>query len=92
MNAGGQCNYTVEPPVNPQVNTFTVTSILTTAAVRLLISCYSTTCNGGGNKRSQSLLSDMALSQREEMQRSHSSDASKKLGREALPPLFVLPS
>ncbi|KAH8749212.1 hypothetical protein F5883DRAFT_581501 [Diaporthe sp. PMI_573] len=63
--AGGQCNYTVEASVNPQVNTFSITNSLTTLAVGLLVTCFSATCGSGANPRPlRSLLSDSTLAHR----------------------------
>lgn len=87
-NAGGQCNYTVEASANPQVNTFSITSILTTAAVKLLLSCASTQCPSGGGNKARGVLSDRTLEHREAVRAARSSpDFSDVLGRSVLPPL-----
>lgn len=67
--AGGQCNYTVEPPANPQVNTFTITSVLTTAAVKLLLACADTACNNG--LKEKRVLTEEVLARREVIRELH---------------------
>ncbi|KAJ4410676.1 hypothetical protein N0V82_009155 [Gnomoniopsis sp. IMI 355080] len=75
-NAGGQCNYTIEGSANPSAsNTFSVTSILTTAAVKLLLSCADTSCSGATPKP-RGLLSDLTLAHREAVREARSAKVS----------------